>query len=240
MQSCLACAFLQTKYPFPDDAISRLYADYRSNAYNAERSYYEPGYAEVASAVGEHSEEGKTRVEALTAWLAPKLHGTTPSMLDFGGADGKYLPNLPARKFVYEISNIEPVSGVTRIPSQDMLASYGYVQLAHVLEHVTHPLDLACEVAALVEPNGLFLIEVPQDLELERIGKLQCGEDDGSIQIHEHINVYSRQAVEQLFKAIGFQIVALDAIPVVSPVAKQFFIRGLGRKPANWSSPAST
>ena len=227
---------MQTKFPFPEDAINRLYTDYRSASYNTERIHYEPEYEKIASLVGEHVENGRGRLEALTAWVQPKLSETSLTMLDFGGADGKYLPALPAQKFVYEVSNIVPADGVTRIADRELLTSYGYVQLAHVLEHVPDPLDLARQVAALVKPGGYFLIEVPQDIDLDRLRKLQRGELEGSISIHEHINLYSAQAVEHLFTAIGFEIIAVDAIPIVSPITKQFFIRGLGKKPTGWSN----
>jgi hypothetical protein len=35
MQVCRECSFVQTKHPFTDEALGRLYADYRSASYNA-------------------------------------------------------------------------------------------------------------------------------------------------------------------------------------------------------------
>jgi len=37
MQICERCSFIQTKKPFPEDAIGNLYTDYRSDSYNQER-----------------------------------------------------------------------------------------------------------------------------------------------------------------------------------------------------------
>lgn len=115
MQSCLNCSFLQTKYPFADDAISRLYSDYRSDSYNRERIFYEPDYANYAVLVGPYTEGNLERIPALTAWIRRHLDLTGASMLDYGGADGKYLPAFDGSKFVYEISDIAPEAGVTRI-----------------------------------------------------------------------------------------------------------------------------
>ena len=108
LQSCLTCSFVQTRFPLSDPDIGRLYADYRSDSYNRERSHYEPNYADVANKVGTYTENGMT--EALTAWLASrtKLDGT--AILDYGGADGKFLPDLPCQKFVLR-SHIEPAPG---------------------------------------------------------------------------------------------------------------------------------
>ena len=67
LQSCQNCSFIQTKVPFADDAISRLYVDYRSDTYNNERCRYEPTYANIQSTIGQHTESGIGRIEALTA-----------------------------------------------------------------------------------------------------------------------------------------------------------------------------
>ena len=61
LQSCLNCSFVQTKFPFSDEAIGRLYEDYRSDSYNRERSHYEPTYAAVANSIGSHTEAGLDR-----------------------------------------------------------------------------------------------------------------------------------------------------------------------------------
>ncbi len=231
LQSCIVCSFVQTKAPFHDEDISRLYADYRSETYNRERTRYEPTYAGIADQIGGHTENGLPRTEALAVWLNPKVTLNGVAILDYGGADGKFLPDLPCQKFVYEISDIPPAPGVTRIADEAGLQTYAYVQLSHVLEHVTHPLQMARHVASLVQPGGHLLIEVPQDTDPETLQKFQSGWTDHNITIHEHINLYSSLAVQKLLEAIGLEVVALDAIPVTTPLAKQFFIRGLARRP---------
>lgn len=231
LQSCLNCSFVQTRYAFYDQALSNLYEDYRAESYNRERSYYESGYAEIAAQVGTHTEGGLNRVEALTKWLTSKITLDTCPILDYGGADGKFLPDLPCSKFVYEISNIEPVSGVTRIANEVDLQQYGYVQLSHVLEHVTQPLQMTRHVASFVKPGGYLLVEVPQDVDTNTLQQFQNGDTDHSITIHEHINLYSSLAVQKLLEATGLEIIALDAIPVKTAITNQFFIRGLARRP---------
>lgn len=232
LQSCINCSFVQTRYPFSDEGLSRLYEDYRSESYNRERSRFEPDYAAIAEKVGNHTENGLGRVEALTSWLNSKASLDGLSVLDYGGADGKFLPDLPCAKFVYEISNIKPAPGVTRVANESELQTYGYVQLSHVLEHVTQPLQMTRQVAALVEPGGYLLIEVPQDVDTQTLQSFQSGMADRSITIHEHINLYSVLAVQKLIEATGLETIALDAIPVESAITKQFFIRGLARRHA--------
>jgi hypothetical protein len=230
MQLCLNCSFIQTRYPFPDDAIARLYADYRSESYNRERSHYEPSYRAVADTVGSYTEGGIDRVPALTRWLQSRIDIGDGSMLDFGGNDGRFLPTFHGTKHVYEISDVAPAAGVTRISLESDLKTYSYVQLAHVLEHVTEPLRLIAKVAALVEQKGYLLIEVPQDLPDDIIEQLRSGGTVSSLGIHEHINYYSVFSVAKLLEASGLNVIAVEAFPITSPLCSQNFIRGLARR----------
>ena len=69
MQLCSRCSFLQTKQPFAEEAINRLYLDYRSASYNRERIEYEPSYAAIAEQVGQDETELEVRVSAATAFI---------------------------------------------------------------------------------------------------------------------------------------------------------------------------
>ena len=42
-------------------------------------------------------------------------------MLDYGGANGIFLPDLPGRKYVFDISNVAPADGITRVKSESEL-----------------------------------------------------------------------------------------------------------------------
>ena len=230
LQFCPNCSFVQAKYPFADDAIARLYADYRSESYNRERIRYEPSYGAVAGKVGGYTEGGVDRVPALTRWLHLHIDIGDGSMLDFGGDDGRFLPTFPGPKNVFEISDVSPAQGVTRIAMESDLKTYSYVQIAHVLEHVTDPLGLARKVASLVEENGYLLVEVPQDLPDEIFDTLRSNAPVNSLPIHEHINSYSVLAVRKLLEALGLSVVAVEAVPIVSPMSAQSFIRGLAQR----------
>ena len=124
MQACVACTFVQTKHSFPDESLVNLYCDYRSDSYNRERIHYEPEYQSVAQQIGSSSVETETRIETLTTWLHDKIVADGDfSMLDYGGADGKFLPRISGRKFVYEISDVQPTDGMTLIRSESDLTA---------------------------------------------------------------------------------------------------------------------
>jgi len=234
MQSCNRCSFVQVKHPFPEDWITRLYLDYRSATYNAERTHYEPSYAAIAARVGADPQEVTLRVEEATRFLTGKLE-TSPTftMLDYGGADGRFLPALAEQRFVYEISDIAPVRGVTRIASEAALGRYSYVHLAHVLEHVVYPLQLVRKVMAHVEDSGYFYIEVPQEIDGPDLRLLQQGKPPFDVAIHEHINYFSIPALTQLMAAARLDLIAIEAMPVDLGWAKSTILRALGRKPSS-------
>lgn len=115
--------FLHSNYgPFSDEAIGRLYLDYRTDSYNRERIHNEPEYALIAASVGSSQQEIQTRTEGLTHWLRGKLSLDRDfSMLDYGGADGKFLPQLPRRKYVFDISPVAPADGIVKIKTNPTL-----------------------------------------------------------------------------------------------------------------------
>jgi SAM-dependent methyltransferase len=235
MQICLDCSFVQTKYTFPDDAIGRLYADYRSATYNQERIHYEPTYAAFAKDVGACDQEVQVRVGGLTAWLADKIDsesGSDFTILDFGGSDGRFLPKLHGRKYVFEISDIAPLEGIARIANEADLATYSYVQLAHVLEHVPEPLALVKHVSSFVKPSGYLYIEVPQELTDAEFAALKSGKARRGLPIHEHINMFCLPAVTRLVQAAGLDLLSVQSAPIDIGWAASTIIRALCRKRA--------
>ncbi len=231
IQICPACLFVQTKVPFPDEAIGRLYTDYRSDSYNQERIRYEPEYSSIASDVGSSVSETEARTIGLTRWLNGKmLMGTNFSMLDYGGADGKFLPSLPGQKYVFDICDIAPAGDVIQLKDESALRSYSYVQLAHVLEHVSYPLRLTKKAASFLKDAGYLYIEVPQELSDEDIGRMAKGDNSVRVDIHEHINRYSVKAVTELMRAAGLSLTAIQDEVLDLGWIKAKIIRALGKK----------
>lgn len=235
MQICQNCSFIQTKRPFHDDDVGYLYHDYRSPSYNEERIKYEPSYATIAGKVGQDEVEIHNRTTALAAFLQRNLGSNQPhTILDYGGSDGRFIPKIAGRKYVFEVSNVNPISEVTRINSETDLGTYSLVLLAHVIEHVPHPLNLVRKVASCVEPGGFLYIETPQEISDEERRGLRNGTPCFHVEIHEHINSYCVPAVNRLFEAAGLQVVAIESSSVDVGWAKAIHIRAIGqRRPSN-------
>lgn len=230
LQICLTCSFVQMKEILPEEWINRMYSDYRSDSYNNERTRYEPSYAAIAEKIG-LPQEAPIRVAGLTKWLAGKMDIAGDfTMLDFGGADGRFLPDMPARKYVFEISDYPPATGITRIESAQELGKYSYVQLAHVLEHVMHPLQMVQSVSERVEPGGFLYVEVPQDDTDATLADLRRGEISKNLPIHEHVNRYSAPAVTRMLEQAGLDVAAIETERCDFGYATWTIVRGLGRK----------
>ena len=233
MQVCLDCSFVQVKHAFSDDALGQLYVDYRSATYNEERTHYEPTYAALSTQVGIGDQEIKARVGGLTAWLKGKIECDGGfSMLDFGGSDGRFLPELDGSKYVFEISNISPLPGIVRIDSEADLGIYDYVQIAHVLEHVSEPLALVKRVSNFVRPSGYLYIEVPQERTDAEIAALKKGTIQSELGIHEHINVYCSSSVACLVEAAELEPIKIETFPIDLGWITGTIIRALCRKRA--------
>jgi len=231
MQVCKSCFFVQSRHPFSDDALTRHYSDFRTDSYNAERIRYEPTYRAIAHRNGVDPIEVKNRVTVATEWLADKLDIKGDfTMLDYGGADGRFLPTLPARKFVYDISTLPPFEGVTRISHESDLGQYSYVHIAHVLEHVVDPLKLTASVVEHVESGGYLYVEVPQEMSDAELEALNNGTYKWNISIHEHINRYSLSSATRLLEKVGLKVVAARADDVDLGWAQGVHVRVLGRK----------
>jgi hypothetical protein len=229
IQICERCSFVQTRLPFHEDAINRLYADYREDSYNRERIEAEPWYAGIAADVGHGRTELEARLTASANFLKERIQvGEDFTILDFGGSDGKFIPRLPGQKFVFEISAVEPVAGVTRIHSAAELGTYSLVQLAHVVEHVVEPLELVKYVATMVANGGFLYVETPQEITDAERARLRDG--GRMVGIHEHINSFCVQSVSKLIESAGLRLVAIEATHVDVGWGNAVHIRALGQK----------
>ena len=118
--------------------------------------------------------EALIRVKSLDSYFKD-LEGTSEfdiknvkSAMDWGGADGRFLPSLSknCEKYVYEVSSIEPLQGITRKQVLTDFDNYDYIQIAHVMEHVSNPFEFLKDPLKHLAKDGYLYVEVP--LEIER------------------------------------------------------------------------
>ena len=163
---CRACQFVGPGFDVPESGLHRLYQDYRSAGYNEERSLYEPFYSVIAPYVGDNPVEQRERDDNLSRFLSDAIDpASISSVLDYGGDSGSHIPKVlqHCQKTVFDISDAEPVAGVTKETEVERLGTYDFIQICHTLEHVVGPRSLTAAALDHLAPGGYIYIEVPQD-----------------------------------------------------------------------------
>jgi len=173
---CRSCTFRFFDSRLTDSEIARLYAGYRGSKYFEARHRDEYWYsASVNAAIGNDADEIVARKQNLSRLLEERS-SSIRSVLDYGGDRGQFIPdNLGEERYVFEISDAEPVDGVCRIESVDG-RQFDFVMLAHVLEHCSEPSIIAGELKKLANTKTIFYFEVPYErpsLLLAQHGRLQ-------------------------------------------------------------------
>ncbi len=153
------------------------------------------------------------------------------NVLDFGGDHGELIADLvPAsRRFVYEISGVDPVPGVESLTSLEECRRHRFdlIVTSNVLEHVGSPRDLVAQIASIATPGTLVFNEVPYEsvsdwsTRLKRLVQagllaashpLLAGRVIGPGMfnlMHEHVNYFAPRSLNRLMEVSGFQ--ALDS-----------------------------
>ena len=158
---CRSCSFRFFDSRLTDAEAQRLYAAYRKDRYFEARHSYEFWYSRtINDGIGSDAEEISSRQKNLTAILGERSHSIS-TVLDFGGDRGQFIPErIGSERYVYELSNAEPVKGVVRLTSIEG-RQFDFVMLAHVLEHCSEPGQILHALKPLGHVKTLFYFEVP-------------------------------------------------------------------------------
>ena len=166
---CDQCTFRWFDQRYDEDELARLYQGYRGPAYLKARHKYEPWYTQKANDTMGHSlEEINSRINLMTDFISPQVDMTkVENVLDYGGDKGQFiLPAFGKHKYVYEVSGVKPVAGVTSLSSKEILEkrTYDFLMICHVLEHVPDPRSILDSVLPLLASSESYLyIEVPYE-----------------------------------------------------------------------------
>jgi 2-polyprenyl-3-methyl-5-hydroxy-6-metoxy-1,4-benzoquinol methylase len=227
VQYCWDCHSLLPCHEFSFDDLAPLYADYRSQTYNKERSAVEPYYARICDLVGNDAVEIANRNVAAAAFLNKnKSYFSAGNVLDFGGSDGRFIP-APILNFfqsvdIYDVSNAPVHFSVpadkVRKTSSPPEGGYAFLLCMHVLEHVGNPRAQVAEMLKYLPAGGLIYIEIPLELSEEMKRQFSSSEIDAVFHIHEHINQFERLSLVKLAESMeGIKLLdcADDMVDVV-------------------------
>jgi SAM-dependent methyltransferase len=206
---CKHCGFVGPEMCFSSDLLKGLYKDYRSESYNRDRSNYEPYYARIQNLVGKDVREVETRLGNLDSLLEKNVDiKKLSSILDWGGGEGRFIPRSLVKKevFILDVSD-EPLVNerFTRIECPPPDRMFDYIQVCHVLEHVSSPHEFVKNVVKFLKPGGLLYIEVPQDQSDSNMQLFKSTPNNINHTIHEHLNLYGRDALVALGNRIGLE-----------------------------------
>lgn len=208
---CQVCGALFLDYRFTDTQMAALYAGYRDEAYTRQRDHYEPGYAAVA----EHYHGREDYIADVEHWLARHVP-RQPAVLDWGGGSGLNTPFRGQHSLlhVHDISAVELADGAESVsPDQLVRGRYDLVTCCQVLEHVSSPRSLLEQILPAMGRDTLLYLEVPHEaLMRENPGSLTLAR--AKKHWHEHINFFTRQALQRLVEGAGLKVVDSHLLPV--------------------------
>lgn len=208
---CGDCGLVFLDMRFDDEEMAAIYDHYRGEEYTALRDRYEPGYRKVNDEVSGLL----SYIPDIEKFLAPHL-SLPCSILDWGGDTGQNTPFSANNTclHIYDISNKPVLPGALAVGADVATSThYDLVVCANVLEHVPYPLDLLGEVRKSMRPDTVLYIEVPFE-EIIRTTADQTGLERKKKHWHEHINFYTRAALERLLARAGMVMVDYLALNV--------------------------
>lgn len=151
----------------------------------------------------------------------PKLGG---ALLDIGCGDGEFLAR--AARCGWRVLGLEPDAqaagvarrqGVTVVEGgiealDDRAAAFDVITLAHVIEHVPHPMDTLHACHRLLKPGGTLWIETPNAASL---GFRRFGANWRGLEVPRHVVLFTPPTLRAALQAAGFEELRHPASPSV-------------------------
>lgn len=162
--NCKSCGFRFFDRGLSDDEASSYYSGYRGEDYFLARHRHEPFYTRsVHNETQVWLSSAARRIALRNSLAAAGLIRNRFSALDWGGGSGILLRDIQAsRKAVFDLNPSDWASGMEIIKSkEDLRREWDVVVCAQVLEHLSSPVDALASMRALLRPNGLIYLEVP-------------------------------------------------------------------------------
>lgn len=245
---CKACGFMFYNPRLDDAEAGRLYAGYRSKEYQRMRHASEPWYTEKFNAkIG--SDTAYERRRPVIAAILRQYIGKREikRVLDYGGDRGDLVRGLVdgAAAFVYDISGISAVDGVTAV-TDPAECKADLVINSNVFEHVGFPRLLLKDIVKATPLGGSVFLEVPRESPLgfsrmfRRIAQLGIValtrpalapyvlRPASLYLMHEHINYFSEQSLTTLMRSCGCAVTAVGSYLMDSGVEKAPMVWCLG------------
>ena len=175
--SCSLCQFKFYDLRYDPQEVQRLYTDYRGERYFETRHKYEFWYTKAMNdGIGGDAREIQYRKQNLYEFLKGYTDtGGIRSVLDYGGDRGQFIPDdIGAERFVYDVSNVDPIASVVRLASAEAVNArcYDLVMVCHVLEHMSDPGGGLRAVMPVLAEKSFLYVEVPfEQFDISFVGR---------------------------------------------------------------------
>ncbi len=214
---CPECNFYYSSNRPDDEKMDRFYTGYRDETYQKQREKYEPFYTkEFNHDLGFSKDSLEFRKKILSDIIQKYVpQDSISNILDYGGDSGQYIPDIfnSKHRYVYEISDVNPIEGVTRIDNFEDLKDINWdlIMCCHVLEHVSDPKKILDQIFTSLPVNGYLYIEVPYEDYVDPFINTNA-----VIPIHEHINLFRCETFSKIFEDCHFEILDIQTVNVPS------------------------
>jgi hypothetical protein len=242
---CQACGFMFYNPRLDDAEAARLYGGYRSEEYQQMRHASEPWYTPAFNAELASQAAYERRRPVLAAILRQHIgERKIRRVLDYGGDHGDLVCGLVdgAEAFVYDISGVSAVDGVTAI-NNPAECKADLIINSNVFEHASFPRLLLEGIVKATPPGGTVFLEVPREspfgsarifrriaqvgiVSLTRPGLARHVLRPASLYLmHEHINYFSEQSLATLMRSGGCEVIGTGSYQMDA---------GAGNTPVIW------
>jgi hypothetical protein len=168
LMGCSECGLKFFDLRYDDAQMAAIYSDYRESKYVESRRRWEPWYSSrVNEAYDPDSPAVQDRREFIEGILRDGLGDRSfTCAVDYGGDEGQFFPIMAiGDRMVCDVSNRPLAPGVVRIPEISSLGERraDLVILAHVVEHLSCPLELVVNIKKWMADGGILYVEIPLD-----------------------------------------------------------------------------
>jgi hypothetical protein len=234
---CNKCSFAFYDYRFTTEEICNLYKDYRGFEYQKLRERYECWYTtNVNNLLNLDSVYLTEQRNQISSMIFSNVNREIKSALDYGGNEGRTFTKEigTEQKYIYDISGVPTVDGITSILKESDLSKYQYdlIMCNMLFEHLSSPIHILNKISRIGNNRTLFYIEVPSENPFTKGNKLSIlknislvtnknfsiirlikyyikSRKEPFMPMKEHINFFSINSMETMLNNNGFRVLAL-------------------------------